>query len=112
MPNIQTSKKTSLEDWHPADIVCALRKAGWSLRGLAIHHGYHPNTLMRATHAARPTPWPKGQKLIADALGVQPWEIWPSRYTADHEPVDRRYNDPRKFTPSTQCRNGSGAQGE
>ncbi|MBE5204722.1 helix-turn-helix domain-containing protein, partial [Pectobacterium sp. FL60-S17] len=24
--------------------------------------------------------WPKGEKLIAEALGVSPAEIWPSRY--------------------------------
>ncbi|GKX57363.1 hypothetical protein SOASR030_34750 [Leminorella grimontii] len=24
--------------------------------------------------------WPKGERLIAAALGVEPGEIWPSRY--------------------------------
>lgn len=67
------------EDWHPADIVCALRKAGWSLRRLSAHHGYHPGSLQVAAYAGT---WPAGERLIADALGVKPQEIWPSRYAA------------------------------
>ncbi len=64
-------------DWHRADIVAALRKAGWSLRRLATHHGYaSPNTLTNAL--ARP--WPKGERIIAEAIGVDPATIWPSRY--------------------------------
>jgi len=68
------------QDWHRADIVAALRKAGWSLRRLSVHHGYaSPTTL---THALD-RPWPKGERLIAEAIGVSPAEIWPSRYRKD-----------------------------
>lgn len=63
-------------DWHPADVVAAMRKAGWSLRKLSMHHGYSPNAL---NHALR-LRWPKAQRLIADALGIEPEVIWPSRY--------------------------------
>lgn len=63
-------------DWHPADVIAALRKAGWSLRKLSLHHEYSPDTLK----AVLQRPWPKGQRLIAEALGVSPEEIWPSRY--------------------------------
>lgn len=66
---------SSEADWHSADIIAALRKAGWSLRRLSIHHGYHPNGLADAI--ARP--WPKGERLIAAAIGVPPEVIWPSR---------------------------------
>lgn len=70
-------KKAALKDWHRADIVAELRKAGWSLRRLATHHGYaSPTTLTNAL--ARP--WPKGERLIAEAIGIDPSEIWPSRY--------------------------------
>lgn len=66
-----------LQDWHRADIVAELRKAGWSLRRLALHHGYSSaNTLT----VAMARPWPKGQRLIAEAIGVPPETIWPSRY--------------------------------
>lgn len=75
MRKLSQPKKTA--DWHPADIVAALRKRGWSLRRLSTHHGYsHPATLQRALHAR----WPKGQRLIAEAIGIAPEAIWPSRY--------------------------------
>ena len=70
-------KKAAALDWHRADIVAELRKAGWSLRRLSKHHGYaSPTTLTNALER----PWPKGERLIAKAIGVDPAEIWPSRY--------------------------------
>jgi Ner family transcriptional regulator len=70
-------KKAGLKDWHRADIVAEIRKAGWSLRRLATHHGYAaPTTLTNAL--ARP--WPKGERIIAEAIGIDPAKIWPSRY--------------------------------
>ncbi|ANQ83659.1 hypothetical protein dqs_0583 [Azoarcus olearius] len=73
-------KKASQKDWHSADVVCALRKAGWSLARLAAHHGYASrSTLVHALHRK----WPKGERLIAAAIGVEPETIWPSRYHAD-----------------------------
>ena len=70
-------KKAAPRDWHRADIVAALRKAGWSLRKLSAHHGYRsPTTLATALDRH----WPKGERLIADAIGRHPAEIWPSRY--------------------------------
>ena len=72
------TKKAAPEDWHRADIVAELHKAEWSLRKLSIHHGYNCPTVL-ATALKRP--WPKGEKLIAEAIGVSPEEIWPSRYS-------------------------------
>lgn len=73
----QRPKKAVSMDWHRADIVAALRKAGWSLRRLATHHGYASPTTM--THALD-RHWPKGERLIADAIGIEPANIWPTRY--------------------------------
>jgi len=64
------------EDWHPADIAAALKKKGISLAGLAIANGYHPT----ATGKALKRSWPALEHIIAKALGVEPAEIWPSRY--------------------------------
>lgn len=78
MNEANKQKKAASKDWHPADIVAAVRKAGWSLRKLSTHHKYHcPTTLGTALKR----PWPKGQKIIADAIGIAPEKIWPSRYT-------------------------------
>lgn len=63
-------------DWHPADVLAALKKRGLSLVGLSKKHGYHPT----AAGKALKRPWPAMEKIIADALETQPEAIWPSRY--------------------------------
>ncbi len=78
------------EDWHPADIKAALEKAGWTFRRLDKARGYCPGTL----HAALHRPYPKAERIIAHAIRVKPWEIWPSRYDDDHKP-NRRMGRPK-----------------
>lgn len=74
-------------DWHRADVVAALKKAGWSVRALSMAHGLSPNTLK----GALTSPYPKAEKIIADALGLAPEEIWPQRYAArNFQPVLRK----------------------
>ncbi|EJH7015976.1 helix-turn-helix domain-containing protein [Salmonella enterica] len=63
-------------DWHPADIIAALRKRGTSMAALSRDAGLSSSTLGNALYRH----WPKGEKLIAKALGVTPEQIWPSRY--------------------------------
>ena len=70
-------KKPASKDWHRADIVAAVRRAGWSLRKLALAHGYKQATTLSV---ALDRPWPKGERIIAEAIGVDPATIWPSRY--------------------------------
>lgn len=72
-------------DWHPADIVAALRKAGWSLRRLSQAHGLSPGT----TRAALARSYPAGEERIAAVLDVHPKIIWPSRYYPDGRPRKR-----------------------
>jgi len=74
------AKKPALTDWHRADIVAGLRKAGWSVRQLAKHHGYASHGTLTV---ALSRPFPKAQRLIAEAIGVSPELIWPSRYPND-----------------------------
>jgi Ner family transcriptional regulator len=82
MNSLNSTKKTNPQDWHPADIVAALRKAGWSLRKLSVHYGLGPGSLKNAIAV----PYPNGERLIAAAIGVKPQEIWPSRYDKDGNP--------------------------
>jgi Ner family transcriptional regulator len=58
-------------DWHPADIIAGLKKRGTSLSALS-RQARLANALTRR--------WPKGERLIAEALDVAPENIWPSRY--------------------------------
>jgi Ner family transcriptional regulator len=67
---------TKRNDWHPADIIAGLRKQGSSLAALAREVGLAKGTLGNAIYR----PWAKGEKIIAEKLGVHPSEIWPSRY--------------------------------
>ncbi|BHI62382.1 TPA: helix-turn-helix domain-containing protein [Escherichia coli] len=64
------------KDWHPADIIAALHKRGTSLAKLSREAGLASSTLANALNR----PWPKGEWLIAIALGKHPSEIWPERY--------------------------------
>jgi len=73
------SKKARKGDWHKADIKAALEKRGWSLRALSAHHGYNETVLCIALRK----PYPKAERLIAEAIGVHPMKIWPSRYDKD-----------------------------
>lgn len=82
MDTLHGAKKASHQDWHPADIVAALRKRGWSLRRLSQHHGYRTNALKNVIAG----PWPRGEWLIAEALGLRPQQIWPSRYDRHGQP--------------------------
>lgn len=81
-----TAAPASPEDWHPADVVAGLRKAGWSLRKLSVHNGYYPNGLAKALSR----PWPKGERLIAEALGISAADIWPQRHAKRLERIARR----------------------
>ena len=73
-------------DWHPADIVAGLRKKGTSLAAESRKAGLSSSTL--ANTLTRP--WPKGELIIADVLGVRPWLIWPSRY---HDALTNEFID-------------------
>ncbi|EDI0417669.1 transcriptional regulator [Salmonella enterica subsp. enterica] len=64
------------QDWHPADIIAALKKRGTSLAVVSRNAGLASSTLTNALNRR----WPKGERLIAEALGVAPEKIWPSRY--------------------------------
>lgn len=66
------------EDWHRADIRAELEKRGTSLRQLSRQAGLSENTLRNALDRK----WPKGERIIAEAIGVAPEVIWPSRYTS------------------------------
>lgn len=75
-----TAKKTSQKDWHPAKIKMELHVRGITLAGLAEAHGLTSSSTMSA---AMTRSYPANEKRIADAIGVHPKEIWPSRYNAD-----------------------------
>ncbi|WP_137651096.1 helix-turn-helix domain-containing protein [Escherichia albertii] len=57
-------------------IIAALKKRGTSLSAVSRSSGLASSTLANALIRH----WPKGERLIAEALGIAPEQIWPSRY--------------------------------
>lgn len=86
MPTVDTTKKPARQSWHPADIKAALEKQGWSLRRLALAYGYSAKSLSMVLRR----PWPKAERIIAEAIGVAPQRIWPHRYHLDGSPKSGR----------------------
>lgn len=90
MPTVNTKldrlKKPAVNDWHKADIICGLWKLGTSIQKLSRENNYKGNGLEQALRRN----WPKGERIIADALGVTPQQIWPSRYHTDGTPRSGR----------------------
>ncbi|MEH0833679.1 helix-turn-helix transcriptional regulator [Pectobacterium cacticida] len=68
--------KGSPQDWHRADIVAALHKRGLTLSQLSREQGLAARTLNNAFERH----YPRAEELIAQALGMRPEELWPSRY--------------------------------
>ncbi|WP_437612010.1 helix-turn-helix domain-containing protein [Erwinia sp. V71] len=71
-----TTNGTIKSDWHRADVIAALKKKGVSLAALSRGVGLNSRTLNNALERR----YPKGERIIAAAIGVEPSEIWPSRY--------------------------------
>lgn len=67
----------TLRDWHRADILAAVRKRGSSLAALSRRAGLADTTLSNVLYR----PWPKGEKIVADFLGIPMCHIWPERYS-------------------------------
>jgi Ner family transcriptional regulator len=72
-------------DWHPADVLAALKKRGRTLTSLSRAHGYHPTAAGKALKRS----WPAMEAIIARELNVSPQAIWPSRYDGNGEPLPR-----------------------
>lgn len=67
------------QDWQRADVMAALKKRSISLAALSRANGLNSGTLYNALER----PWPRGEQIIAEAIGLQPAQIWPSRYEKD-----------------------------
>ncbi|EAW1719342.1 transcriptional regulator [Salmonella enterica subsp. indica] len=65
--------KPRKKDWHPADIIAAFRKKNTSLAAQSRQAGLSSSTLANALTRS----WPRGEKIIAAALGIAPEKIWP-----------------------------------
>lgn len=76
MATRQATRKPVDSDWHKAEIKAALEKADWTIRALAKHHAVSHTAVGRGLTRKSPI----SEQRIAEAIGVPPAEIWPSRY--------------------------------
>lgn len=83
---IDMTKKPVTGDWHHRDIIAAVWKAGSSIQRLSRENGYARDALALALRR----PWPRAERLIAEAIGTTPQAIWPSRYHPDGAPRSGR----------------------
>lgn len=89
-----TVKKASREDWHPADIVAALHKRGFTLRDIARSHGLKDSsTLSKAMIAS----YPAAERRLAEAAGVPVQVMFAARYTPDGTSIPRGIRGQRKL---------------
>lgn len=72
------AKKPALQDWSKAKIRYAVHSRGLTFKELALRNGYRSvDAISQCLHR----PYPKAQRLLAEAIGERPENIWPSRYT-------------------------------
>jgi len=92
-PEIDTPKKAGTarikkprKGWHPVDIKAALEKRGMRMAWLSRQAGYSRNSVSDTINGKW---WPAIERVIADALEVAPWELWPERYNDYGQPVQQ-----------------------
>lgn len=73
---MMNQKEDLSADWHPEIIKAEIHKRGLSFRSLSLKAGYSQDSLKTVLR----TPCKPYQQIIANALGVEPETIWPSRY--------------------------------
>lgn len=64
------------KDWSSKRIVYELHERNITLHSLSVKAGLAPSTLKNALRVS----YPKAEKIIAAAIGVEPQEIWAERY--------------------------------
>jgi Ner family transcriptional regulator len=83
------TKKPAQQDWSKAKIRYAVHERGLTFKGIALKNGYRSvDAISQCLHR----PYPKPQRLLAEAIGEQPENIWPSRYQGKYSPASNARN--------------------
>jgi Ner family transcriptional regulator len=95
-------KHSSTIDWHPADVVAALAKAGHRLDKVGPALGLHRSAGSKALGKCR---WPRVKSHIASLLALPPQDIWPSIFdeTGAPKPLKRTARSHKKPRPRNVC---------
>lgn len=79
-------------------VIYQLKLRGQTLASIARQAS--PSVTKQQTQKAMSSPYPRMEKLIANALGLKPQELFPERYDAYGLP-NRRMGRPKKFPSAT-----------
>ncbi|MEQ5285515.1 helix-turn-helix domain-containing protein [Providencia huaxiensis] len=66
-------------DWESDAILTALKKRGISIKEIEEKMGVKKNCARNVFYRS----YPKAEEIIAEAIGVEPYVIWPSRYSSE-----------------------------
>lgn len=77
--------------WDGPRIKAELERRGSSLGRLSLAAGLCRTTVAKALRLS----YPRGEEIIAKALGVEPREIWPERYDGAGNPLNGRQSNTR-----------------
>ncbi|MCM0018539.1 MAG: helix-turn-helix domain-containing protein [Tagaea sp.] len=91
------------QDWHPADVAAALKKAGVTLDEIGPGIGLDRSVAHKALYLK---PWPRVKAEIARLLGRRPQELWPSLFdrTGAARPRNRRRHSNSSNIARNVCR--------
>ncbi|SMF82842.1 transcriptional regulator, Nlp family [Tistlia consotensis] len=76
----------ALANQHPEDVKAAVRKTGITLTALGIRAGIPGATVRKCLY----TPCPKGNRVVADYLGLDLFALWPEWYDRDGNRLSSR----------------------
>lgn len=82
--NMTSVRRTDRCDWHPEDIKAEIRKRGATVAQLARDSGLSKQLLGQCTERRASE---HGDQVIAKFLGLEPHQIWPSRYAANGQRI-------------------------
>lgn len=79
-----------------------LAQADSSFAKLTRLHGVKKQNIAIVKHS----PYPKYERLIAESIGLDPWDLWPDRYDAAGNPnrISTRYRGHEHFLQLSQNR--------
>jgi lambda repressor-like predicted transcriptional regulator len=75
-------------------------ETGWE--SLAQKHHYHYTSFARVKSYA----FPNVEKIIAEAIGLAPQDLFPNRYRPDGKPIGRNYPREIRLSERKKIRNG------
>ena len=77
-----------------------LELKGLTFGKIGAIHGIHRSCFTKV----KAIPIPKNERILADYIGVEPWDLWPDRYDAAGNPnrISPRYQGHKHFLNNTQ----------